>query len=274
MIKEINFLHLFGEPEWMAKRIIPYIILILFCIPHSVEAQKWKLRRYEGLFGVGICNYFGDIGGSGSSENLFGLKDLSIKSTRPSFYLGARYKIRPNIAVKMNLMYGFISGDDAGGKNNDRGFKFTSSMFEPSFQAEYSLISEEQRKRSSALFNKKGMMNNYSQINLYLYAGIGGVFFNPFNVNQAMLDSPNYDPDHSRMGIVFPAGMGIKYVVSQKWSVGAEFGVRWTTTDFLDAYTSAWSKANDLYYFGHVHGIYRIKTSRTGYPILFTRRRR
>lgn len=255
----------------MAKRIIPYIILVLFCIPHPGEAQKWKLSRYEGLFGVGFCNYFGDIGGSASSNNWFGLRDLSIKSTRPSFYLGARYKIRPNIAVKMNLMYGFIAGDDEGGKNNDRGFKFSTSMFEPSFQAEYSLISEEQRRRSGAMFNKKGMMNNYSQINLYLYAGIGGVFFNP-KVNDAMKLSANYDPNHSKMGIVFPAGLGVKYVISQKWSVGAEFGIRWTTTDYLDGYTSSYSKANDLYYFGHVHGIYRIRTSRAGYPVLFGRR--
>ena len=221
----------------MAKRILPYIILILFCIPQHGEAQKWKLRRYEGLFGVGFCNYFGDIGGHADANNWFGLKDLSIKHTRPSFYLGARYKIRPNIAVKMNLMYGFIAGDDEGGKNNDRGFKFSTSMFEPSFQAEYSLISEEQRRRSNAMFNKRGMMNNYSQINLYLYAGIGGVFFNP-KVNDAMERSANYDPNHSKVGIVFPAGLGVKYVISQKWSVGAEFGIRLATTDHLDGYTS------------------------------------
>ena len=254
----------------MVRRTLPYLILLFFLLPQNVEGQQWKLRRYEGLFGIGFCNYFGDIGGSASSDNLFGLKDISLKSTRPSFYLGARYKIRPNIAVRMNLMYGFIAGDDEGGKNNDRGFKFYTSMFEPSFQAEYSLISEEQRRRSNAMFNKRGMMNNYSQINVYLYAGIGGVFINPV-VNDAMKASPNYDPNHSKIGIVFPAGMGVKYVISEKWSVGAEFGVRWTTTDYLDGYTSPSSKANDLYYFGQVHGIYRIRTARNGAPVLFRR---
>ena len=245
----------------------------MFCIPQNTDAQKWKLRRYEGLFGVGFLNYFGDIGGAPTSENWLGIKDLSIKDTRPSFYLGARYKIRPNIAVKMNLMYGYITGDDEGGKNSDRGYKFSTSLFEPSFQAEYSLISEEQRRRTSAMFNKRGMMNNYSQINVYLYAGIGAVFFNP-KVNEAMQASPNYDPNHSKIGIVFPAGVGVKYVISQKWSVGAEFGVRLTTSDYLDGYTSPYSKANDLYYFGNIQGIYRIKTSREGFPIIFSRRSR
>ena len=256
----------------MIKRLFPYLILLFILLPQSADSQKWKLKRYEGIFGVGFSSYFGDVGGSADANNWFGLKDISLKSTRPSFYLGARYKIRPNIAVRMNMTYGFFSGNDEGGKNNDRGFKFSTSYFEPSFQAEYSLISEEQRRRSGAMFNKKGMMNNYSQINVYLYAGIGGIFFNP-EVNEAMQASPNYDPNHSKTGIVFPAGVGVKYVISAKWSVGAEFGVRWTTTDLLDGYTSPSSKANDLYYFGNVHGIYRIRTSRNGAPILFNRRR-
>ncbi len=257
----------------MARRIIPYIILFLFCFPQHGEAQKWKLRRYEGIFGVGFVNYFGDIGGSATTENWWGLKDLSIKDTRPSFYLGARYKIRPEMAVRLNLMYGFIMGDDTGSKNSDRGYAFTSTVFEPSVQYEYFVIQEEQRRRSSALYNRRGMMNNYSQISLYLYAGIGGVFYNP-KVNDAMKASPKYDPDHSTMGLVFPAGLGLKYIISQSWSVGAEFGVRFAMTDYLDGYTSPFSKRNDLYYFGHVHGIYRIKTSKEGYPILFRRGRR
>jgi len=44
--------------------------------------QKWKLRRYEALVGVGSTNYFGTIGGSADPENLFGLKDLDIKDSR------------------------------------------------------------------------------------------------------------------------------------------------------------------------------------------------
>jgi hypothetical protein len=258
----------------MLKRALPFILLITFCHTQKGDAQRWKLRRYEALFGVGFLNYFGDVGGAATSDNWFGLKDLSIKHTRPSFYLGARYKIRENMGLKLNLMYGFIAGDDEGSKNNDRGFEFSSGMFEPSLQYEYSIISEEKRYQSSALFNKRGMINNYSQINLYLYAGIGGVFFNP-KVNDALKNAPAYDPNHSRAGIVLPAGLGLKYVINQNWSIGGEFGIRFNTTDYLDAYSHPdFSKANDLYYFGFFNGIYRIRTSRSGAPILFGRRSR
>ncbi len=257
----------------MLKRSLPYLLILGLCLPGKADAQRWKLRRYEGIFGVGFSSYFGDIGGSASTDNWFGVKDVSIKSTRPSFYLGARYKIRENVSVKLNLSYGFISGNDVGSKNESRGFSFYTQLFEPGVQAEYSIVSEEQRTRSNALFNKRGMLNNYSQINLYLYAGIGAVvgWTKP---NDAIMASVNYDPDYSRSGMIFPAGIGFKYVLSDTWSLGAEFGVRWTTTDHLDAYTSPWSKANDLYYVGIINGIYRIKTSRTGVPILFGPERR
>ena len=254
----------------MVKRILPYLFIFILCLPSEADAQKWKLRRYEATLGAGFGSYFGDIGGSTTADNLFGIKDISIKSTRPSLHIGARYKIRQNVAVKMNFNYIRLAGDDEGSLNSERGFQFATNVFEPSIQAEYSIISEEQRSRSNALFNKRGMINNYSQINLYLYAGIGAVKHWP-KPNEAMMASLNYDPDHSTFGILFPVGLGIKYILNSSWSVGAEFGIRWTTTDLLDAYTSPYSKANDLYYFGVINGIYRISTSRTGAPILFQR---
>ena len=249
------------------------MLLIALCLSQEGNAQRWKLRRYEAVFGVGFLNYFGDVGGAATSDNWFGIKDLSIKHTRPSLYLGTRFKIRENMSLKLNFMYGWMAGDDEGSKNNDRGFYFTSSVFEPSLQYEFSIISEEKRYRSSALFNKSGMINNYSQINLYLYAGIGGVFYNP-KANDALKNASAYDPNHPKVGLVLPGGIGLKYVINQNWSVGAEFGVRYTMTDYLDGYSHPeFSKANDLYYFGFINGIYRIRTSKSGVPIIFGRKR-
>lgn len=254
----------------MARQVPLYIILFLVLVPHSADAQRWKLRRYEAMAGVGTYNYFGDIGGSADRNNWWGLKDIEIFNTRPSFYLGARYKIRPDVAVKMNFLFGWITGDDEGSVNDERGYAFTTRIFEPSVQAEYSLISEEQRRRSVAMFNKRGMMNNYSQINLYLYAGIGSVFYH-VNVNETLENAPKYNPDHPDWGLVIPAGIGLKYIINERLALGAEFGVRWNTSDYLDGYTSKFSHARDLYYFANINGIYRIRTSRTGFPILFNR---
>jgi len=245
-----------------------YIIVLVLGLLLSISAgytQKWKLKRYEAIAGIGTAHYFGDIGGTADENNLFGLKDIEIFKTRPSLYLGVRYKIRQNMAVKANFIFGFISGDDEGSKNNERNFAFSSKIFEPSAQFEYSIISEEQKFRTTAMFNKRGMVNNYSQFNVYGFAGLGAVMAFP-KAKKDLAD--RYDPDHPKAGLAFPMGIGVKYVFSADLSIGLEFGGRFTTTDYLDGYTSAYSKANDVYYFAVFNAVYRVKTSRRGFPVI------
>jgi hypothetical protein len=256
----------------MRLRYIIILSLPLLILATSGSAQKWKLKRYEAIVGIGTAHYFGDIGGAQTEDNLFGIKDIEIKGTRPSIYLGARYKITPNIAVKANFIYGFLAGSDEGSLNNDRNYAFSTGIFEPSVQAEYSIISEEQKYRSSAMYNRRGMMNNYSKFNVYGFAGIGGLFLS-VKPNEEMEGSVNYDPSHPTIGLAFPMGIGAKFVLSGSWSVGGELGGRFTTSDYLDGYTTQWSKHNDVYYFFTIQAIYRIKTSRRGFPILFGARR-
>lgn len=249
----------------MNFRLLFILLVGLVFTVSTGNAQKWKLKRYEAVVGVGTAHYFGDIGGTADENNLFGLKDIEIFKTRPSVYVGARYKIRHNMAVKTNFIFGFISGDDEGSRNNERNFAFSSKIFEPSAQFEFSVISEEQKFRTTAMFNKRGMINNYSQFNIYGFAGIGAVMAFP-KAKKDFIDT--YDPDHSKVGLAFPMGIGVKYVFSSNLSLGLEFGGRFTTSDYLDGYTSQYSKANDVYYFAVFNAIYRIKTSRRGWPVI------
>ena len=256
------------------RKILIFVLSIFLVSPGY--AQKWKLRRYEGIAGIGTAHYFGDIGGTPDKNNLFGIKDIELFNTRPSFYIAARYKIRQNIAVKASFIYGFLKGDDTGGRNFERNIAFTSMIFEPSAQFEYSIISEEQKFRTNAMFNKRGMINNYSHYNLYAFAGVGGVF-GWVNPKKNLVNYNNIDKTPA--GLAFPVGLGFKYVLSANLSIGAEFGGRLTTTDWLDGYApnkiypgTHFSHANDIYYFADFNVIYRIKTSRRGLPIFGKRR--
>jgi opacity protein-like surface antigen len=243
--------------------------MILVMVPVSSYAQKWKLRRYEASFGVGTSNFYGDIGGAAGTNNAAGFKDIQLKYTRPSIALGARYKLTGDMAVRMNLIYGFVAGSDANSRNGGealRNYSFTSTIFEPSFQFEYYLIPESRSTSSAALFNRRGMVNNYSKIYVYLFGGIGGAFGNP-----KLKDSAGNDvtkDNFSKFGVVFPVGAGLKYTIDSRWSIGAEFGRRFTTTDYIDGYSSQFSKHNDLYDFTTVSAIYKIQTDRRGRPIL------
>jgi hypothetical protein len=262
----------------MNLRNIVILVLLMSLSVSGGFSQKWKLRRYEAIAGIGTAHYFGDIGGSATEENLFGIKDIELFNTRPSFYLGARYKIRHNMAVKANFIFGFLKGDDEGTYPEyeyNRDLAFSSVIFEPSAQFEYSIISEEQKYRTNAMFNKRGMINNYSHYNIYAFAGVGGVFGWP----QPQKELVNYYEPGTEFGLCFPIGLGLKYVLSSNLSLGVEFGGRLTTTDWLDGYApnkiypgKEFSKANDIYYFAVFNAIYRLKTSRRGLPILGRRR--
>lgn len=110
------------------------------------------------------------------------------------------------------------------------------------------------------------MINNYSKIYVYLFGGIGGVIGNPkLKDGAGTIITPN---NFSKFGIAFPVGAGLKYTIDSKWSLGLEFGRRFTTTDYIDGYTSKYSKHNDLYDFGMLSAIYKIQTDRRGLPIL------
>ena len=107
-----------------------------------------------------------------------------------------------------------------------------------------------------------------SSIGFYGFAGFGPVFFNP-----TVLEDPNNrtSTDFSKVALAVPVGLGVKYGLTPDWMIGFELGGRWTTTDYLDAFTSEWSKSNDFYYLVTFHMIYKLDTSRDGWPV-FKRR--
>jgi opacity protein-like surface antigen len=247
----------------MVKRILVPLFAILFIIPFSADAQNWKLKRYEAVFGVGTTNFFGDIGGTEDINNLLGFKDIQLKYTRPSIAFGARYRLSGNMAVKMNLIYAFTVGNDIGSRNENRNYAFTATIFEPSFQFEYYIIPESVR-ASSALFNHRGMISYITSFNVYAFAGAGAAIFNPKPKEKFVTV---FQDNFSKFGLVFPIGVGLKYPINSNWSLGFELGRRFTTTDYIDGYKSEYSKHNDTYYFGVINAVYKIRTDRRGYPM-------
>lgn len=244
-----------------------FILFLFSVISNSSFSQKWKLTRYEAFIAVGAANYFGDIGGSAEKSNWYGVRDISITGTRPSLMVGARYKIKQDLNIKLTLSGLMLSGKDGGSKNEHRGFDFSSYGFEHTMQVEYAFIAEEIRQRSFALFNRRGMLNNFSKKSIYVFGGLGGLLVRPvFNGTPSKVDMIQEKFIYTA---TFPIGVGLKMIYNNSIALGVEFGGRYTLTDYLDGMTSTYSNFNDIYYFTSVNLVYRIKTSRKGYPILF-----
>jgi hypothetical protein len=182
-----------------------------------------------------------------------------------------RYKLDPYYSVKLNYTFGLANGDDADARNSERGFSYKSAILEQSAQIEYYFIRETRQRRSSAMYNRRGMINDYSMISLYGFTGLGSTFFWAKFKGTDRGDIDEID-ESKLITLSVPVGIGAKMVVSDKWIAGVEIGSRWTATDFLDAYKQTESsKSNDLYYFTIFTVAYRIKTSRRGYPIFLDR---
>lgn len=295
------------------KRII--IIGILACLlPTLVSAQsmRWKRTRYELYGGLGATNFLGELGGSEESGASF-LKDFEFSASRPLISLGMRYKILEPLAVKGALSFGYLSGDDKKSENEDRferNLHFRSPIIELGFQAEYSVIKERisryRRSRRRGKFSLASL-----NLNTYIFTGFNIFWFNPqakgpdgnwYNLQPIGTEGQGKiqtRDKYSRLQVSIPAGFGVKYPLTQKISVGLEYGARLTFTDYIDDVSTTYvdkelfddpveqylsnpgfggnenvgsgdirgnPKYDDFYMFMVINVTYKLRTGRNGMP--------
>ncbi len=246
--------------RFYSKSVLIILIFSLFAI--NGQSQIWKLRRYEMIGGIGVGNYFGDIGGYSPGTNLLGLKDLSLQSTRPMLYLAMRYKIYETGWLNFNLAFGWLHGTDAGGVNEQRGIVFKSGLVEPSLRYEQAIINPKSN-NSYLMMKGKGITSFTSSLGLYGFAGLGVVIANPVPVE----DPYDRMKPGVKIAMSFPVGAGVRFALDPNWDLGLEIGPHFTTSDLLDGFTSQFSSFNDVYLFTSVHVIWKLRTSRKNLPI-------
>ena len=238
------------------------LLIVVTAINSDLSAQRWKRTRYELVGGVGPSFFMGEFGGSYRTGSHF-LGDLDMQATRYNIMIGARYKIQEKFAVKLNLIFGSLHGSDSYTTNEGRvprGGTFNTSIFETSVQAEYSILKERFGNRYTFQYMKRF---KFSHVNTYIFLGLGAFYFNP-KVTAA--GSTNTLTSYSNVNACFPLGIGFKYGINRRYSLGLEFGQRYTTTDALDGWKDKYSKAGDAYGFIIVNVTYKLKTARSGLP--------
>ncbi len=239
-------------------------IIVLFCFFFQAsDAQLWKLKRWEGQFGVGPSFSFPDIGGYTIGKNILGFKDLSYRQTAFDVNANMRYRLGRTANLRLSLTYGMLHSTDLRGSNEGRQFEATTSLFEPALLFEYYFIKN--RYESSYLFLKgKNLWTMLTSLDFYGFAGFGAVSYsvkgNEDLVNHGFVTS-GFDP-------VLPAGIGATLIYNPNINFGIELGGRYAFTDYIDGYTSQYSKANDVYYFLNFTFAYKFKSSPKGWPTL------
>jgi len=240
--------------------LILFILLIIFPV---INAQPWQLRRYDATFGIGTTQFYGDLGGYSKGKNLLGLKDFTFRNTRFNISSSLRYRIRENFAARINMAIGLFHSADTHGTNTVRGYESTTTFFEPSLTGEYCFYKNGGENSFLILKNRGQVFESLlTIIDFYGFAGVGGIFY-IIKPNDLMAPTLNKT---TRFTGVFPIGIGTRMIYSSNISLGIELGGRYPLTDYLDGYTSPYSKSNDIYYFLNFTFTYKIKTGKNRLP--------
>jgi len=231
------------QPQMKRETHIFIYLMLLSALVFSQSKNKYK---YEFIGGVGPTGFLGDLGGSSQSGSHF-LKDYNFNSTRFNINAGLRYKkITSAFGFKGMLTYAMVSGDDALTEDkirHNRNLNFRSSIIELSVQAEYYFIGEKTKNLYSigGLHSKK----KTRKLTAYLFSGIGVFYYNPkeklngtwYSVKQYHTEGqglPGGPKQFSNFSVCIPVGLGVRYAINKRFSIGAELSVRKTFTDYID----------------------------------------
>lgn len=156
-----------------------------------------------------------------------------------------RYNLTPRWALKADFIFANVSASDQ--TTNDgyaRNLSFFSPITEFSAEAELNFFK---------LYNE----SRKNRFTPYIFAGITCFSFDP----QATLNGTTYElqslgtegqslenqPDrYSLTNFAIPFGIGVRFTIGKYFSIGAEWGMRYTFTDYLDDVGGVYYDNDDL----------------------------
>ena len=213
-----------------------------------------KPYKWEVGLPIGLNQYFGDMHCSQpyASQN--------------SLMVGAfvRRHINDYFTVRPQILVGRLAGRDL--DNPDKLWDYRRLRFKSTPFIEAAVLGEfyplKERRFTCDGFMKK-------TLSPYIFGGIGATYSNPTVYQDAGATAPviprdlKADRDYvakfgNRIAAVIPVGLGLKYNVAPRWTLGAEAGYRFSTSDYLDGISMAGNaERKDGYFLANVLGSYR-----------------
>jgi len=220
---------------------------------------------------IGTSQFLGDLGGQPLKGKGF-ITDTDVESIKPTFGLFARYNFGGHFALRVDMSYLQLAGDDkyAGGVeagfsasrprslNTDdawyryyRNLNFRSHVFDMNLVAEIIPYN----------FELGGGYKNYSVLSPYGFIGIGFFAFNPEGLYDGAWRELR-DLRTEGQGIVegramydlvqlnIPMGFGLKWTYNDAWSLALEVNHRMTFTDYIDDVSTDYVKDESIWSIG------------------------
>jgi hypothetical protein len=215
-------------------------------LPAAVEAQSSDGSFSELGFTIGPSNFLGDLGGNVGKGSTF-IKDNNFPETK--VMVGGHISFYPTdwFGIRVSMNFGSLAGDDAiikgkGGEEQSRilrNLDFKTSLFETFVAGEV----------YPTVFLEEDPSDVFHKIRPYGIIGVGVFHFNPMGLDPATGQWVYLRPLHtegegfaeypdrkeySLWQLNIPIGIGVKYFVSDNFSLSLEVINRKTFTDYID----------------------------------------
>lgn len=245
------------------KKIILHSLFISFMLfSPLLKANDAEGSGHDVGFSVGPNFALTDLGGANKIGSPF-LRDVDFKATRFCVSAFYRYNVNKFFAVRANLMYGMLRADDAntdGKPPGDAGYSdswfrarrnlnFETHIFEFQALAEINL-------KKYLHDAGSGSKERWSP---YVAGGLGFFYFNPYTIDghvklkplgtegQYIRNATNkYPKPYSNFQFDLMALVGIKYNVTERFSIAIEGVYHQTFTDYLDDVSGSYINPTDI----------------------------
>lgn len=208
--------------------------------------RNWSLNKKEVIFGVGLSQFLGDLGGKDLIGKDYSMRDMDWPSTHFGGMVGFRYRFHPYWATTTSLYGGMLKGSDSHTNElirNSRNLHFRSIALELSQRIEFIVLANE---KFGARLKIKGLKHAKTRNEqVYLFAGIGAMYYNPqaryqgqwTNLRPLKTEGQGLTNGPKPYGFVtatIPMGIGLRMGIGEMWRMGIEATYIKTFSDYID----------------------------------------
>lgn len=220
------------------------LLTVFFII---VISGKIGFAQYSTDIGIGIgaSNYLGEIGGNELPRRDF-VWDVKLEQTRLAYSMFYRKKFNNDWAIKANILYTRLKGNDALSSNpgrRARNLSFRTDLLEISGTAQFYLYEK---------YDVGGHGRYLVEFRPYLFAGVGLTYFSPAAelngewIRLRQLKTEGQSKPYSPVTLSIPAGGGLYLNFHKRYRISWELGYRITLTDYLDDISGNYADLNGL----------------------------
>ena len=199
---------------------------LIICLPFASFAQNSIVQEGEFGVGIGAAHYFGDL-------------NTRAKLNRPKLAAGIffRKNFGNYIAMRVSGNYAQLGYSDIYNTHNEymhrRNLSFNTNVWELALQGDfnfYRFMPGEPDFRFTPYVTFGISAFNYDP---YAYLNGQKYVLRTLGTEGQAIDSLHRKP-YSSMAVAFPFGVGIKYSINERITLGFEVVYRFTNTDYLD----------------------------------------